>query len=71
MLIQSHKRFGFGKYEGKVVIDVATFDPGYIWWVENNTEHRFTSRVKRTARASMNIRQGRFPVYRHNLPAFY
>ena len=63
MLIQSHKRFGFGKYEGRLVIDVAVFDPGYIWWVENNTEYRFTEKVKRTVRASMNIRQGRPPIY--------
>ncbi|MGL5016382.1 MAG: hypothetical protein ACRC6V_19205 [Bacteroidales bacterium] len=71
MLIQSHKRFGFGKYEGRLVDDVALFDPGYIWWVENNTEYRFTPKVKRTARASMNVRQGRFPSYPGPKPKFY
>ena len=53
-MISSMKRFGFGKYRGRLVIEVAEFDPSYIWWVENNMEHRFTDRVKRTARRAMN-----------------
>lgn len=70
MLTHSYKRFGFGKYEGMQVIVVASIDPGYIWWLENNTEHRFTEKVKRTARAAMNIRKGRFPKPEPR-PAFY
>ena len=53
-MISSNKRFNFGKYRGRLVIDVARFDPQYIWWVENNGEHRFTPLVKREARAAAN-----------------
>lgn len=50
MKVSSDKHFGFGKYRGRRVDEVASFDPHYIWWVENNTEYRFTPRVKRIAR---------------------
>ena len=52
MKITAEKRFGFGKYRGHRVGEVAVFDPHYIWWVENNTEYRFALRVKQIARRS-------------------
>lgn len=51
-MIGSTNRFNFGKYRGRLVGDVARFDPTYIWWVENNMGHRFTPKVKRIARNS-------------------
>ena len=52
-MIGSADRFGFGKYRGRLVIEVARFDPQYIWWVENNMSVRFTPKVKRAARNAM------------------
>lgn len=53
-MIGSTNRFNFGKYKGRLVIDVARFDPQYIWWVENSMPCRFTPKVKREARRAAN-----------------
>ena len=60
-MIGTANRFNFGKYNGRLVIDVARFDPQYIWWVENNMGYRFTDKVKHEARASANRALRGFP----------
>lgn len=46
-MIRSNNIFNFGKYKGRRVIDVAHFDPSYIYFCENRMGLKFTPKVKR------------------------
>lgn len=51
-MIRSGHRFNFGKYRGRFVDDVASRDPGYIYFCENELGYEFTPRVKRLCGAA-------------------
>lgn len=66
-MIKSTNIFNFGKYRGLLVAEVANFDPGYIYFCENELNMQFSPRVKRDCRKT----SFRKTAYRRSGPMFY
>ena len=40
----------FGKYKGKAIEDVLDTDPQYLVWLNENTEHKLTTKIYNEAK---------------------